>query len=84
MSVTLQIKISQPLYEHAQRVAAAEHLPVDEVVAYWAEIGKEALARPAAVMPLLEAELAAGASLDEDSPDSERLSRLWAALAARR
>lgn len=83
MSVSVELNIGDALYEQARRVAAVEHLSVEEVLTLWAELGRTALSRPGVALGLLEATLASEVELvDED--DNVRLKQLWAALNATR
>lgn len=79
MSLSVELKISDSLHEEARKVAIAEHLSTEEVLALWAELGRAALSRPRVALGLLEATLASEVELvDED--DNIRLKQLWAAL----
>jgi hypothetical protein len=81
MSVAVELKISDSLHAEARKVAVAEHLSTEEVLALWAEFGRAALSRPRIALGLLEATLASEVELVDEN-DNIRLKQLWAALSA--
>lgn len=76
----VEIRVSQARYEQAASIAATEHLKPEDIIAFWAEVGSQALAHPELTLQLLEVVLRREAVLDEDSPPRETLDRLWTAL----
>lgn len=80
MSIDLGIPLSNTLYEQAQKSAAETHLPVEQVVAFWAEIGRHALASPDLTVQVLELVLRNEPEIDNDTPPREVVDRLWRAL----
>lgn len=84
MTVSLEIKISERLYEQAKSAAAAGHRSVEEQLAFWAELGREALNHPELTVRLLEVALAAEVELVDADTEHEQLNRLWAALRDRK
>lgn len=81
MSVKIQIELSQARYEQAKAMAEAEHMPVEDLVFLWAELGREALNHPELTVPFLEVALKSELELlDDDCPPREIVGRLWAAM----
>lgn len=80
MSIDLCIPLSNTLYEQAQRSAAETHLPVEQVIALWVEIGRYALSAPNLTVQVLELVLRNEPEIDNDTPPREVVDRLWKAL----
>ncbi|WP_295009010.1 hypothetical protein [uncultured Dechloromonas sp.] len=80
MSVELGVPLSSGLYEQALKSAAATHQPVEQVVAFWAEIGRHALASPDLTVQVLELVLRNEPEIDNDTPPREVVDHLWKAL----
>lgn len=80
MSIDLGIPLSNTLYEQAQKSAAETHQPVEQVIAFWAEIGRHALGSPDLTVQVLELVLRNEPEIDNDTPPREVVDRLWKAL----
>lgn len=80
MSTEFCIPLSNTLYEQAQKSAAETGQPVEQIIAFWAEIGRHALASPDLTVQVLELVLRNEPEIDNDTPPREAVDRLWKAL----